>query len=157
MAGEIKFVRRSNGTGAVLSTTSLSIDSGTAIPSDYRQDPDQVLSKYSVRVHYFTSIDLSDPDAAREARRLVVARLDNLKSVLRWRGSPVVRQLGRGKAIMPNVYDNFGDLVMASLSGDSTLLNNCTLFDATVDDDTAMVAGIALRLTFARVCDAMSA
>lgn len=156
MAGEIKFVRRSNGTGAILSTTWLSIDANVPIPSDYRQDPDQVLSKYSVRVHYFTSIDLSDPGAAREARRLVVARLNDLKSDLRWRGSPVVRQLGRGKATMPNIYDNFGDLVMTSTSGDSMLLNNCVLFDSTIEDDSAMVAGIALRLTFARVCDAMS-
>lgn len=156
MPGEIKFLRRSGGTGAVLATTYLSLDGATPIQSDYRQDADPVLTRYSVRAHYFTSIDLSNADAAREARRLVVERLDNLKSALGWRGAPVVRQLGRGKARMPNIYDNFGDLVMTSASGDSLLLDNCTLFDSAVEDDAAMVEGIVLRMTFARVCDAMS-
>lgn len=156
MAGELKFRRRSGGTGAVLSETYLSVDGATPIPSDYAQDPDPVLTRYSVQAHYFTSIDLSDANAAREARRRVVARLDELKASLRWRGQPIVRTLGRGKATMPNVYDNFGDLVMASASGDSLLLNNCALYDASIVDDSARVQGIAVRLTFARVCDAMA-
>lgn len=156
MAGEIKFKRRSGGTGAILLTTSLSVDGATPIPSDYRQEPDAVLTKYAVLVHYFTALDLGVPDIAREARRLVVARLDALKSALLWRGTPIVRQLGMGKAYMPNVYDNFGDLVAASTTGDSLLLDNCTLFDASIEDDQMMVEGIVLKLTFARVCDAMS-
>lgn len=156
MAGEIKFKRRSGGTGALLSTLSLSLDGSTAIPSSYRQEPDPVLTKYAVIAHYFSPLDLSNPDIAREARRLVVERLDSLKVNLVWRGQPIVRPLGRGKAYMPNVYDNFGDLVATSTTGDSLLLDNCTLFEATIDDDQAMVEGIVLKLTFARVCDAMS-
>lgn len=156
MAGELKFRRRSGGTGAILSETYLSVDGATPIASDYAQEPDPVLTRYSVFAHYFTGIDLSDPNAAREARRRVVDRIDELKSALGWRGPPIVRQLGRGRATMPNVYDNFGDLVMASASGDSLLLNNCALYDAGIADDSARVQGIAIRLTFARVCDAMA-
>ena len=155
MAGELKFIRRSGGTGAILSTTYLSMDGATPLPSDYGQDPDTVLTKYRVRVHYFTSISLSSAASAREARRLVVERLDDLKQSLLWRGVPIVRQLGRGKATMPNIYDNFGDLVMTSASGDSLLLDNCVLYESGIDDDAEMVEGIALRLVFARVCDAM--
>lgn len=156
MAGEIKFKRRTNGTGGILSTTSLSIDGSTPIPSDYRQEADGALTKYVVLAHYFTSLDLGVPDIAREARRLVVARLDTIKSALLWRGAPIVRQLGMGKAFMPNVYNNFGDLVASSTTGDSLLLDNCVLYDAGIEDDQAMVEGIVLRLTFARVCDAMA-
>lgn len=156
MAGELKFLRRSGGTGLILSTTYLSVDGASPLVSDYGQDPDPVLTKYRVRCHYFTAIDLSDANAAREARRQVVDRLDTLKQTLLWRGNPIVRSLGRGKARMPNIYDNFGDLVMTSASGDSLLLDNCTLYESGIEDDAAMVEGIVLRLVFARVCDAMN-
>jgi len=155
VSGELKFRRRTGGTGAILSETYLSVDGAAPIPSDYAQDPDPSLTRYSVYAHYFTDVDLSNPNSAREARRRVVARIDELKSALGWRGQPIVRQLGRGRASMPNVYDNFGDLVMTSASGDSLILDNCALLDASIADDSARVQGIAIRLTFARVCDAM--
>lgn len=156
MAGVIKFKIRSGGTGAVISTVSLSLDESVPIPSDYKQEADPQLTKYSVRVHYFPAVALTTEALAKEARRLVVARLDELKVQLGWRGTPVVRPLGRGKVAMPHIYENFGDLVMSSATGDSLLLDDCTLYDATIDDDNEMVEGIALRLIFCRPCDAMA-
>ena len=82
-------------------------------------------------------------------------RADALKSALNFR-VPQVRPLARGKVSVPNIYDNFGDLVYDEGSPNVVILDNCTLFDVSIDDD-GLSRGVTLVLTFGRPADILVA
>lgn len=153
----IRFVLKENGTGSVISTTKLGLDDTTEVPCEFRAVPDQVLNKVEVRCHYFPGTTVTDGATFNTARALVVARMEALKVALRWK-PPVVKPMARGVAVMPNVFNNFGDLVQAATNGSATttnILTNCTLVDAAVVDDDAAINGITLSLTFGKVSASM--
>ena len=144
----IKFKQRAGGTGALGTVTVLAVsDTAGNLPCDYVAVADPLLKKVAVRAHYFPADALSY-DACRRA---AVLRRDALLSALNYR-VPIVRPLARGKVAVPNLYDNFGDLVYDSGSPNVVILDNCTLFDITVDDD-GLARGVTLVLTFGRAAD----
>lgn len=147
----VKFKQRTGGTGTVNTVTTLALSDDTGgLPADFVTVADPLLRKVAVRVHYFPAASLSRADA----RRSCVARADALKSSLNFR-VPTVHPLARGKVAVPNLYDNFGDLVHNAGSPETVILNNCTLFDVTIDDD-GLADGCTLVLTFGRPSDILT-
>lgn len=152
----LKFVRRTDGTGSVLDQTTLALDASTPLPSDFKQVPDPVLTKIQVEALFFPSTALSTEDNYQLARRQAVARLEALRSALKYR--PVqVKNMARGVAVIPNVHQNFGDLVQIAEDGttEAAILENCCLLESSIDGP-ANVPGIVCVLVFGRVCDALT-
>lgn len=150
----INWLRKNNGTGSVLATVKLALDEGSETLAEFFQVADPNLTKYEVRAHFFPDITSSDAASYNEARRLTVRRLDELKVSLQYRPS-IVRTGARGISYIPNIHNNFGDLVMVTASGPSVILDNCCLFDSNIVDDVG-VNGVTLSLVFARVADAVA-
>lgn len=145
----IKFRQRAGGTGTIGTVTALATeDGGSDLPCDYVAVADPLLKKVAVRAHYFPNTSLSY-DAARRA---AVLRADALKSALNFR-VPVVRPLARGKVLVPNIYDNFGELFYDD-GTPTVILSNCTLFDVAVEDD-GLARGMTVILTFGRAADVL--
>lgn len=148
----VKFKQRTNGNGAVNTVTTLALsDTAGSLPAEFVAVADPLLKKVAVRVHYFPS----DSSSYLAARRAAVLRADALKSALNFR-VPQVRPLARGKVSVPNIYDNFGDLVYDEGSPNVVILDNCTLFDVSIDDD-GLSRGVTLVLTFGRPADILVA
>lgn len=144
----VKFKHRTGGTGTVNTITVLAVDDTVGnLPADFVAVADPQLRKVAVRAHYFPSASLSRQDA----RRACVQRADDLKTALNFR-VPIVHQLARGKVKVPNLYDNFGDLVHNAGSPETVILDNCTLFDVSIEDD-GLAPGCTLILTFGRAAD----
>ncbi|HLO42637.1 MAG TPA: hypothetical protein VK176_16560 [Phycisphaerales bacterium] len=152
----LKFIRKTDGTGSTLSTTVLALDGTDPLPCDYQQVPDAVLTKIQVKALYFSATAITTQDSHQAARRAVVARLEVLRDALCYK--PVtVKQLARGVAVIPNVHQNFGDLVEMNEDGTTAnvILANCCLLEASVEDS-GVVPGLAVVLVFGRVCDALT-
>lgn len=150
-----KFVRRTNGTGTVLSTTQLGSVEGDPCPAAFFAYPEGPLSMVRVQVHYFSAPASDSPAHLAAARLAASAYLDSLRLALLHQ-EPVVHNLPRGRAVMPNIGNNFGDLIYytdlldaSGLSG-TTILANCTLFSASVVDDPG-IEGLTLDLVFGKV------
>lgn len=153
---KLKFHRRASGTGGVLNTVILGLDDGvTHIDGEYRQTPDPVLTKIEARFHFFPYLAATSEATFNEARRIVVAELERLRSECNFK--PIaVKTLARGLAVIPNTLENFGDLVYVTTSGDTIVLANCCLMDAAIVEDSAAINGITIALTFGRVCDSLT-
>jgi len=154
--GYLKFVRRTDGTGGVLDQTTLALDASTPLPSDFKQVPDPVLTKIQVDALFFPSTALTSEDNWQAARRAAVARLEVLRSALKYR--PVqVKNMARGVAVIPNVHQNFGDLVQVAENGvtENVILENCCLLESSVDGP-AGVPGIVCVLIFGQVCESLT-
>lgn len=156
IAPSLRWKRRNNGTGSVLSTVHLGSNEGdTECPGDWYADPQGPLARVVCDVLFFAP-DPADTDTARAAaRQLAVARLEALRTSLMH--SPlVVKPMARGKYKSVNVLNNYGDLVYAVTSTspvtEVVILSNCALEEASVLDD-PRTTGIVLRLVFARVSD----
>lgn len=72
---------------------------------------------------------------------------------------PIVKDLPRGKAVMPNIQNNFGDLMYHSSfisSSDSTgtvVLANCTMMEPPRVFDSLNEGGVGMEFIFGRVAD----
>jgi hypothetical protein len=143
----LKFERRTNGTGTVLDTTFLGHnETSTGAPAMWSFQPDGMLIKCVVETFYF-----ADPTQTNAQQRVAAVKyIEDLRSALLYRPI-IVKELARGKAVMPRIVQNFGTLVLHSPS--TTLLTNCTLIEASVSDDVG-INGIGIRLVFGRVADA---
>lgn len=151
----IQWINRTDGTGAIIGTHDLGYDDDASgniqYHSTFRVLDEGPLVKYVVQTFYWHT----DPTTEAEviaARAAAMAYLDDLKATLRYR-EPVVRDLARGRVHLPNIHQNFGELVVSG-TGAATLLTNCTLFDAQVTDDVG-IHGIGIELTFGRASDAV--
>ena len=153
----LKFKRRTNGTGTVLSTTHLGFDEGANhVEAEYTFDPQGPLVRVVCKVFYFATLGATPTDAQIQAARLLAAkRVESLRTSLLHRPM-IVKPLARGKSMTVNLHNNYGDLVQtdgsASPQTDEVILDNCTLESATVDDDVGL-RGVGLQLVFARVSD----
>ena len=156
IAPSLRWKRRNNGTGSVLSTVHLGSDEGSSeCPGEWYAEPQGPLARVVCDVLYFAP-EPSDTDTARAAaRQLAVARLEALRTSL-LHSPMVVKPMARGKYKSVNVHNNYGDLVYAvtstSPATEATILSNCTLEEASVVDD-SRTRGVILRLVFARVSD----
>lgn len=148
----IKFRIRQNGTGTVLATVQLGRDdSGNPIPAEWSAKEDQYLAKIEVRVLVtHEAASPSNPEhAAAESRRRVVESMAQLKSDLKL--YPIsVRTMARGYAYIPNIHNNFGDLVLETLSGVAVLLDNCVAESVQIVDDESRTSGIVYSVVFVR-------
>lgn len=155
----IRFDRRDGGTGTVLDTTYLGKDdtiTGTAqekaqIPMGFSMTAADRLTKISVEGMYFDA-DLNMTTDQRQARLNAAKWVEDIRAACVFT-PPTYRELPRGKALMVNVANNFGDVVADKItpSGhDLVLLSNCCLLAAEVTDDVG-VAGIKCLFTFGRV------
>lgn len=72
---------------------------------------------------------------------------------------PQVKDLPRGKAIMPNIHNNFGALmyhtsyVSDSSNTGTVVLSNCTMYEPPQVFDSRNEDGVGMQFTFARVSD----
>lgn len=150
MIGEtlLRFKRRTNGTGSVVSTTNLGADGASECRGTYTLDTQGGILIARCRIFYFASTALDSEANVASARKAALAYIDTLQNSLVYR-PPIVKPIARGKIVMPNIHDNFGDLVylLTDGSGETTILSNCTLADIKVADDPG-VEGIAIDLVF---------
>lgn len=148
----LRWQNRTNGTGTILSTVDLSVDGSTAISGDYTPVPDEILNKVQVRAFYFPSGDeTTEYDSNRAA---IAGRVEALKTALKFK-PPTVKRLARGVAVMPNIYNNFGDLVYGPSSPYTVILANCCLLDISVEEDTN-ASGMSILMTFGKVAAALT-
>lgn len=159
MITALRFKRRSNGVGSVLSTTHLGYNEGdTRVAAEFSLMPDPPLIKAKVKVFYFATRPSSLTDALYAAARLAAQqRAHALMSSLLF-APMVLKPLARGKFVAVNVQNNYGDLVysagVSSPFTEAIILDNCTLESISVIDDDGGW-NVALELVFARVADAL--
>lgn len=153
----LKFKRRTNGTGSVVSTTHLGFDEGASYTeAEYTFEPQGPLVRVVCKVFYFATLSDTPTDAQVQAARLLAAkRVESLRTSLLHRPM-IVKPMARGKSVAVNLHNNYGDLVQtdhaASPQTDEVVLDNCTLESASVIDDVGL-RGVGLQLVFARVSD----
>lgn len=152
----LRFDRRSGGTGSVLSSTWLGHDAALGTGHEHKiagnvftAHEGPYINARAV-VFYFPTTPTT-PDTFAAARQAIAGRADALAAALLFR-PPVSKELARGAAVMPNIHDNFGDLVAADPDGnpDRVILANCTLASIEVEDPDG-IHGAQLALTFRKV------
>ncbi|CAB4138273.1 hypothetical protein UFOVP329_35 [uncultured Caudovirales phage] len=157
MNGIYKFVRRSGGTGTVISTTYLSRDMSLGSPAyvnvrtSSRAITDGVLDGVEVDSFYFGNAPLTSHQS-QSVRRDIQSRVALIKQELIVRDFTLV-QMPRGRAKLLNIHDNFGDVVSETPSGDVVILANCTCREVSVEDDEG-IHGARFAIRFFKVSPA---
>lgn len=157
------FQIRQDGTGTNLGASvklSLDDDNGPC-PAELLSATDGTFQKVVVRGFFFPSTDNGSVGDYADARVAILARLNAMATACKWK-PPVVKTLPRGGVIMPNIYQNFGDLQLSyRLTGGlgepsyETALANCCLMEFGVEEDIGLAA-LVVRLTFGKVLDQLA-
>lgn len=148
----VRFRIRNNGTGSHRKTVPLTIDDGEAAWLwDFTYTGQGLLTVARVRV--WMPNDHGDTELLN-----VQAKAEGIRNDCEFK-PPVIKSLPRGKGIMPNLHDNFGDLVIHTSHIDSSssvgdvLLDNCTLLEPPRIFDTLNENGVGMEFKFARIAD----
>lgn len=139
---ELKFVLDTGG------TTLLGADTTAGSPvlpviSNWSFRAEGPLTRLDVDSFYFVSPGTDD---LAVARTLVGAYLEASRTSMLYK-PPVIKELARGAAAIPNTHANKGSVKRAD---NTVILADCYLESAAVTDDT-QVNGIGLRFTFVAV------
>jgi hypothetical protein len=158
------FQLRTDGNGANIgSAVKLSLDDDSSpCEAEIISTTDGQLQKTTVRAFYFPDAGSFDVAGLATARVAVLSRLNAMATACRWK-PPVIKPLPRGGLIMPNMYQNFGDLQLSyklttGIGSPTTTvaMANCCLYEFGIDDDTGKLPGLAFHMTFAKVLDQLA-
>lgn len=154
----LRFDIKTGGTGTVETSVWLSwdetLDSGSEghVHGEFTLTPDGMLVRAVCAAYYFAA----DPETADEevtARQSATAHADDLKASLRFR-PPIVKELARGAVVLPNIHNNFGDLVAVDTEGgDHVVLANCTCSGVEIEDD-PKIHGVRYLVSFTKAAEA---
>jgi hypothetical protein len=151
--GFLKFKRRAGGDGAVLSETWLSYDASRSptysVPGVVTIQVEPGLERTIAECLIAAALPV-DTAGAAAARANILARLSSLRSALLLRPFQVIAH-PRGYLSIPNVHDNFGDLVAVAPDNSETVLAaKCVPERLEVVDDIGLYA-IKIAIAFLRV------
>lgn len=148
----IRFRIRNGGTGSHRKTVPLTIDdTESAWLYDFTYTGQGLLTVAKVRV--WMPNDHGDTTLLN-----VQAKAEGIRNDCEFK-PPIIKALPRGKGIMPNIHDNFGDLVIhtshidSSSSTGTVLLDNCTLIEPPRIFDSMNENGVGMEFKFGRIAD----
>lgn len=156
----IRFQLRTGGTGSTIgSAVKLGFDDDEVsdrATASWALQLDGPLIRCIVDTFYFGT----ESSVGTQASEIVIRKsaqeyCNSIASLCQYRPHQV-KELSRGKAVIPHVHEGWGDVQLLYASPVSVLLDNCTLESAEVVDDTPMLIGAALRFTFVRVRDSLA-
>ena len=133
-------------------TVLLGLDELSAVECTWYPVSEGPVQKVRVDTFYFAQAPASETEVATR-RAAVTAYAESLRTALLFR-PPIVKQLARGAAFIPNIHDNFGDLETVAPTP-LVILETCVVFDVEVVDDDG-IHGIGISVTFGKVAPCAS-
>jgi len=155
----IQFRLRTGGTGSSIGApVQLGFDDDDShdhAPAQWSLSVDGSLIKATVDTYYFGTMTAAGVEASEvEIRKLAQRYIDTISTALRWRPY-TLKELSRGKAVIPHIHEGWGDLELTYGSPDYVILANCTLESAEIVDDPGTI-GLAVRFVFVTTRDSVS-
>lgn len=138
-----KFVLDSGGTTYI--GTDATGSPSTPIISKWSTKADGVFTRLIVDTHYIVAPPTSDDGAA--GRTQIAAYLEATRTAMKWK-PPVLKELARGVAVIPNTFSNRGSV---KRDDGTTLLANCFLESVAVTDDEVGMNAVGLQFVFVAV------
>lgn len=160
-----RFQLKTDGTGATIGTpVKLGFDdddSNDLAPATFELKCEGPLIRAIVNTYYFGAVAaIGNEDTEFSIRQAAQRHVDAVATSLNYRPY-TVKELARGKAVIPHIHQGWGDLQMDTYMGGvlpstyDVILANCTLESVEIVDDPNLI-GIAVRFTFVATRDSVS-